>query len=110
MSFNNARDRQESRPEDGPVRYLPCRVCATSTMVETLSMYGAMCARCYEGYCNPGDESRRYRKPDPERLRAYFAQLADGIRERRGNPRAWADDLRAREEAGEVLSITQGAT
>jgi hypothetical protein len=32
--------------------YLPCRYCGKSTLVATLSQYGARCFSCFEKYCS----------------------------------------------------------
>jgi len=31
--------------------YLPCRYCGKSTLVTTLSQYGARCQSCFDKYC-----------------------------------------------------------
>lgn len=69
---------------------LPCNRCRTLTARATLSAYGAMCFHCFDAYCGELQSSPRF--------------TAD---KRTGGHRAWADALKAREEAGERLSIAQ---
>jgi hypothetical protein len=100
MSFNNARERQESAPESGPVRYLPCKYCGKQTLVETLSQYGARCLPCFDAYCAQDGTGRKSRGID----RAAIERIGKGGE---GGPRAWADRLRERHQAGERLTRTQ---
>lgn len=59
----------------------PCNACGKSTLIATLSIYGARCFGCYEAYC---------REPQP-----MPASRAD----KRLGPKAWAWALKAVEEA-----------
>ncbi len=52
-------------------------------------------------------EAHRYVTPDPAKLHRYLRKMSDAIRNAQRNPRAWADRLREREEAGEMLTIAQ---
>lgn len=69
-------------------RRLPCRFCGQSTLIETLSQYGARCWSCYEAYCQQ-------------------LQTSPHVGDKTGGPRAWAYELRNREQRGERLSIVQ---
>jgi len=69
---------------------MPCRRCGTQTLVGTLNHYGARCFRCYGEYCT-----------EPQQRPMFEAD------KRVGGPKAWAHALRAREEAGERLSLAQ---
>lgn len=68
----------------------PCRWCDAPTSIATLNQYGARCFGCYESYCRNVPEATPY--------------MAD---KRKGEPKAWAHSLKAREESGERLSPTQ---
>ena len=46
-------------------------------------------------------------KPDPQRLAAALSRMAEVARQTRLNGKAWAWDLKAREEAGENLTPVQ---
>ena len=50
---------------------------------------------------------QRFVKPDPLKLSRYLRRLADGIASAQHSPRAWADRLREREDAGERLTPAQ---
>jgi hypothetical protein len=76
-------------PDDATM--LPCGWCQTMTDRAALSTYGARCFRCYQAYC---------REPQPGGSLPSKA-------EKDANPRAWAYALKAREEAGEPLTIVQ---
>lgn len=83
----------ETKDQGGDVsieRYQPCTECKKSTLVKTLSQYGARCNACYEFYltCSPKYDTANKR--------------ADG-------PKGWAHHLRARELAGARLTPTQRA-
>lgn len=68
---------------------MPCNRCGTPTLRSTLNHYGARCFECYRSWCN-----------EPQ-TRPYVGDKAtDG-------PKAWAHALKAREEAGERLSLGQ---
>jgi len=72
------------------IRRTPCLWCKSLTLVETLNQYGARCFNCYEAYC---------REPQPAP-----SVMAD---KRHGDPKAWAEALKQREEAGERLTLAQ---
>lgn len=68
---------------------LPCRWCHTPTLRTMLAQYGARCLQCYEAYCR-----------EPQRSPNVGNKRDHG-------PKAWAHALRAREAAGERLSVAQ---
>lgn len=67
----------------------PCGSCGTSTLVSMLGHYGARCLSCYEAY------------------RLELQPKAAFTGDKRSNPKGWALALKAREEAGERLSVAQ---
>lgn len=67
-----------------------CMFCGRPTAHDTLATLGARCAPCYRNYCESAS------KPTPD--------VGD---KRKGNPKEWAHALKAREEAGEILSSVQ---
>lgn len=72
-----------------PFGPLPCRLCGMLTQRAMLAQYGARCLNCYELW-------RGESQPSP-----YVGdKRVDG-------PKAWAHALKAREQAGERLSIAQ---
>jgi hypothetical protein len=77
-------------PVDTGGALLPCLWCKTPTQRATLAHYGARCWRCYEAYCGEV-------QPRPDFM---GDRRVDG-------PLAWARALKAREEAGERLSLVQ---
>lgn len=82
--------------DSGPVSYLPCRVCGKSTLVETLSNYGARCYACFDAYCaNAGSRAGRV-------SRSAIGRIGQG-----GKGRAWAHALRERHQGGERLTKAQ---
>lgn len=68
----------------------PCRWCGGDTLLATLAQYGARCFRCYEASCREAQPKPRI-APDKQRYGA----------------KAWAWALKAREEAGERLTLAQ---
>jgi hypothetical protein len=80
---------QTAEPENAAL--LPCGWCSTPTDRNTLSTFGARCARCYQAYC---------REPQPPGLLpSKAAKDAD--------PKAWARLLQAAERDGTALTAVQ---
>jgi hypothetical protein len=75
--------------EQAPTDRLPCMVCRTTTLKETLTLYGARCFNCYTSYCHSAP-----RCPDVGDKRI------DG-------PRGWAHALKRRHEQGDRLTPAQ---
>ena len=89
----------ESAAEQAPsYRYLPCRVCGKSTLVETLSNYGARCFSCFGAYCHNAGS-----RPGPV-SRAALKRIGQGGD---GGPREWAYRLREQHQGGGRLTRVQ---
>lgn len=71
-------------------RRRPCACCKGSTLVETLTQYGARCNRCYSAYLVE-------KLPTPQTIGNKVT----------GGPKDWSRALREREDAGERLSPVQ---
>lgn len=69
---------------------LPCTVCGTATLHATLAQYGARCWSCFDAYC-------RERPATPT---LAFTRPSHG-------DKAWAHQLRHREQQGEALPALQ---
>lgn len=84
--------RRETAEKLGTDEYgpLPCMTCKADTARATLSTYGARCGACYAAYCRHPQE-----------------QLEVG--DKAVGPRAWAHALKARELAGERLTVAHKA-
>lgn len=73
-------------------RRRPCNSCGKSTLIATLSIYGARCFGCYEAYCR-----------EPQHMPPSRA-------DKRLGPKAWAWALKAIEETSpRKLSLVQQA-
>lgn len=68
---------------------MPCRWCQTLTQRATLAQYGGRCYRCHDGYCQ-----------EPQPSPAFMGDKKVGDKD-------WANALKAREEAGEALTLAQ---
>ena len=82
-----------------------CAWCKRATLKTTLGQYGARCHACFDAYCQEGAEpveglTRADKLALLERMRRLFTAPAR-------DPKAWARELREREDAGEILSSTQ---
>ena len=71
----------------------PCRKCNRQTPWPTLSALGAQCRGCYEAWCSEAPSW-----PDP---------VPDGAAPGENTSRAWAWQLRWREQQGQALSRPQ---
>lgn len=81
----------ETKDQSGDVsveKYWPCTECKKSTLVKTLTQYGARCNACYEFYLT-------------------CAPKSDTANKRTDGPKGWAQHLKARELAGARLTPTQ---
>ena len=78
--------------------YLPCRYCGKSTLVETLSNYGARCFACFGAYCAAAGSNSA---PVTSEAVSHIGQGGEG------GPRAWAYRLRERHQGGERLTRAQ---
>lgn len=97
MSYKPGND--DDAPNQAPsYRYLPCRVCGKSTLVETLSNYGARCFSCFEAYCAAAGTSAA------PVTREAVKRIGQGGE---GGLRAWAYRLRERHQGGERLTRAQ---
>ena len=100
--FDEYRDQQTAN--DFSKGSAACSFCGRMTENEALSQYGARCGACFTAYCTGG-------KPNPP-MPTKAQQIATltrikGLCVNNGNPKAWAHKLKAREEAGELLSKPQ---
>lgn len=109
-TYRNAR-RDTAIADDHLANHLPCNRCGTSTPREDLERLGARCRSCFEAFQAEANPSWWPNRPLTQSERAAvirkarqgLAQMGQSQRD----PRQWAHDLKAREDAGERLSPVQ---
>ena len=102
-AFDERADQQ--RAAEFNDKFAPCLFCGCAEEREKLSLFGARCEECYRSYVR-GD--RKYGPPMTLEQRQSVVARVKALAARGPEPgRGWAYALKAREEAGEPLSIAQ---
>lgn len=109
-AFDERQDRQIA--DDYLANHLACRFCGAQAPRDDLATFGARCRTCYAEYTAERNPSWWPNRPLQPHERAAVIRRAREAVGRIGaagarDPKQWARDLRAREEAGERLTIAQ---
>ena len=102
-AFDDSRD-SGTRGDYAPDK-LNCTVCKKLTQRAELGNYGARCHGCFTGYCNELNRDIGPIATREDKLEV-LAWLRDIFATPKG-PKAWAHQLREREQAGGELSRLQ---
>lgn len=107
--FDERRDQQVADEYLGD--HMACRKCRAPTHRDESSTYGAQCRACFEGWCA---EAKPRWLPDRPLTPPELAKLRERIRvglramvAQQGNPRAWIEALKGREEQRAPLTPFQ---
>lgn len=88
-----------------------CTVCHVMTPRDDLTLYGARCRICYDAWCAAANPSwmpnRALTADERAKLRQHIRNGVAKIAAQAQGNKTWAHRLKAREEAGEVLSEVQ---
>lgn len=109
MSTYRSAKRDVAIADDYLANHLACRFCGGSAPRDDLATFGARCRSCYDAYLAEANPSWwPNRALTREERAAVMRKTRIGMKrigQQSSNPRQWAHDLKARENAGERLSI-----
>lgn len=105
------RRRDQRIADDFLATHQDCRFCGHATPRDDLATYGARCRSCYDAYLAERNPAWWPNRPlQPHEREAVIRRARNAVKRIGGqarDPRQWARDLQAREEAGEPLTNAQ---